>query len=226
MNMMVRPFEFERRFDLEALPDLDQAAVLEQEQSDREDEERVLAEREAIASVARADGFSAGLEFARKEREAETLRVAGKLASALERSIAQAATIQGEITLDAIALAVAIGEGLAGELIKRAPLASAETTISKALAEQFERPRLIVKVAEKDRTALQEFIDRQVELVGYEGRMTVQADPDLAVGDCIVEWSDGGVRSILSERRERVIGQLVELLAANDPAEAGHGVEA
>ena len=214
MNNLVRKFEFERRFDLEGMASAQQAELLEREQAERDEQDRLNAEHEALKSIARSEGFEAGVAFARKERESEALRLGSKFMETLELSLANAADFHRVVTLDAIGLAVSIAEGLAGELIKAAPLVSAETTIAKALAQEFERPRLVVKVAAADLEALQDFIKCKAELIAYEGRIVVQSDPLLAAGDCIVEWSDGGIRSIMTERRERVIGQLQDLLAA------------
>ena len=213
MSNVVRRFEFERRFDLEGLAAAQQAELLEREQAGRDEQERLNAEHEALKSIARSEGFEAGIACARKERESEALRLGSKFMETLELSLANAADFHREVTLDAIELALSIAEGLAGELIKAAPLASAETTIKKALAEEFERPRLLVKVAAEDLEALRDFIKSKAELIAYEGRIVVQSDPLLAVGDCIVEWSDGGIRSIMTERRDRVIGQLQDLLS-------------
>lgn len=216
---IVRPFDFGRRFDLEGMRASDRETVLEQEREAREEEERVAAEREAIGAVARAQGFEEGMAAARLERDSEVLRMGAELNAALARSFAQAGDFQGQLTVDAVALAVAIGEGLAGELIKRSPLGAAETSISKALIEQFERPKLTVKVNAADQEHLKAFIDEQVQLVGFEGRLHIQPDETLSRGDCIIEWSDGGIRSIFSERRERVIGQLLEILDAKRSGE-------
>lgn len=212
----LRRFEFDRRFDLSHLSDADRARTLEAEAEIRDEIERKQAEAEAIKAVARAEGYQAGLEAARKEREAELGDAVARLNNNLERAFIQAAEFHGEVTLDAVALAVAIGEGLAGELFKANPLGCAQHAISTALIEQFERPRMTIKVCPVDRAELAAFVDSKINLTGYEGRIIFQDDANLQSGDCLIEWSDGGIRAVMTERRERVLGELLDLVATRE----------
>lgn len=214
----IRPFEFGRRFDIEELPEQDQAEQLEREEQQREKAERDLAEREAQVAVAKAEGYEAGHAAAKTEIEAEMTRVGSVLADRLDAAFSSAETIYQRITDDAIELALAIGKGLAGELMRDDPLGCAEQAIANALAEQIDRPRLIVKTAPSDLRALESFVEKHAEEVRYEGRIMVQDDQNLSPGDCIIEWADGGMRAINDERVARVSGEIAGLLAAHKKA--------
>lgn len=56
----------------------------------------------------------------------------------------------------------------------------------------LDEPRIIVKVAEPLVQGVREKLEATAQAHGFEGRVVVQADPRLAVGDARVEWTDGG----------------------------------
>ena len=46
-----------------------------------------------------------------------------------------------------------------------------------------------------------ERIERLAAQSGFEGRLVILAEPEIATGDCRIEWVDGGV--VLDMRRHR-----------------------
>jgi len=47
-----------------------------------------------------------------------------------------------------------------------------------------------------------------VRAKSFEGRLVVLAEPDIAVGDCRIEWADGGINRD-SAAADAVIGEAV-----------------
>ena len=56
---------------------------------------------------------------------------------------------------------------------------------------------------------------------GFEGRLVVLAEPDIALGDCRIEWADGGVIRD-SAKTEAAIAEMVRrYVTARAPDDAG-----
>ena len=60
---------------------------------------------------------------------------------------------------------------------------------------------------------LHETAKRELEEIartrGFDGRLVVVAEPEIAVGDCKIEWADGGVVRDMAET-EKSIGEAVQ----------------
>ena len=68
------------------------------------------------------------------------------------------------------------------------PLASA------CFRELVAAPHVVVRVNEWLHQAAREELDKTTQACGFAGRLVLLAEPDIAVGDCRIEWADGGVR--------------------------------
>ena len=51
---------------------------------------------------------------------------------------------------------------------------------------------------------------------GFEGRLVVLAEPDIAAGDCRIEWADGGIERD-SAAIDAAIGEAVDPLSRRTP---------
>ena len=51
----------------------------------------------------------------------------------------------------------------------------------------------MVRVSEALHAVTRERLEATARLRGFEGRLVVLAEPDLAPGDCRIEWADGGM---------------------------------
>lgn len=193
-------FAFNRRFD--EPPKLASPDTAAQEAARQEE---LWQERLATACAeAREEGHAAGFAEGRAEAQAASMLLAEQLKDRLS-ALFDAVDRQHEaLERDATALALAAGEALAGAALQRLPHAGAEALIREALAEQFERPRLMLRLSPSDREPLEAFATSYALSMGYEGRLSFQTDPSLEPGDCIVEWADGGIGHRAATLRARV----------------------
>ena len=64
---------------------------------------------------------------------------------------------------------------------------------TEMVSNAFEWPHVVVRIAEpiyeQARTRLEEIARMQ----GFEGRLVILAEPGMALGDCRIEWADGGL---------------------------------
>ena len=94
---------------------------------------------------------------------------------------------------EAVDIAVAVARKLCNELIAGEPMAGITGLVRDYFSHLVSTPHLVVRINE----ALYEIARERIELLakrsGFEGRLVILAEPEIATGDCRIEWADGGV---------------------------------
>jgi flagellar assembly protein FliH len=156
-----------------------------------------LADHEVRVGEAETRGYRNGFTAGQQEAAGESAR---RLAIAME-SIAHSLSIltrglsgvELRVEAEAVEVAVATGRKLAEALIAREPFAEVEALARDCFRELVATPHVVVRVND----AL--YADAQAKLAdiaretGFDGRLLVLAEPEIAVGDCRIEWADGGM---------------------------------
>ena len=148
---------------------------------------------------ARADGIALGraeavaeydIERESERRRQDTLAaVAERLAELLARS-AQAAEEAGR---DALAVAGAVARKLLPRFYQEHACSEIEGFVEGILARTQDEPTVIVRISPTLVADLAPGIEAALAANGHEKRLRVLADPAVAVGDCRIEWSGGGI---------------------------------
>lgn len=68
-----------------------------------------------------------------------------------------------------------------------------EALLAAAFDQALDEPRIIVRCAEGLRETLEPIIQRTALLAGFDGKLSMIADPGLAETDCRIEWAEGGI---------------------------------
>lgn len=177
-------FTFDTRFDGGDQPVSEPAEALPR--FTEEDIERARAEGHAA-------GFLAGQAEARGQSDSE-------LGSAMESFAANAtsllAALQAEgavIRGEAVALAMTVAQKLAPALIATRPESEIEAVLRDCLTHLNREPHIVLRVASAFVDRLKETVDRMAMERGLAGRIILLGQTDIAEGDCVVEWADGGV---------------------------------
>ncbi|MCC7348851.1 MAG: flagellar assembly protein FliH [Variibacter sp.] len=155
-----------------------------------------LAQQQAALAEAEARGYRTGQSAGQAEAAADAQR---KLAAALDRAGAALegmvhglAAVETRLEIEAVEVAVAIARKLAGALLEREPFAEIAALARENFRPLVGVPHVVVRVNdalyEEARARLGEIAQR----CGFEGRLVVLAEPDIAPGDCRIEWADGG----------------------------------
>lgn len=142
-------------------------------------------------------GFARGVGEGQQRTQAQT---EARLAAALERLAEGAAQLigaadrrQADLEREALAFAVALARKLAGDALAAEPLAA----IAEAARDAFQHlrgvPHLVVRVNEGLVEPVDALIQRIARERGFEGRLVVLGEPDIARADVRLEWADGGV---------------------------------
>lgn len=154
------------------------------------------AEHAAKLAAAEAKGYRKGFADAAAEAAAEGPRrnaaALERIAAAVEQLTASLTAVEAKLEAEAVGVALAVARKLAAELISREPMAEIAALARDCFRHLVAAPHVVVRVND----ALHEFARDQIEKIarerGFEGRLVVLAEPDIAVGDCRIEWADGG----------------------------------
>ncbi len=149
-----------------------------------------LAEAE---TTARSRGYSEGQNNAKAAAERRVAEALERIAAGLAETGAALKAIETRLECEAVEVAVAVARKLAPALIEREPFAEIAALASDCFRQLTASPHIAVRVNNGLYDMTREKLDDIVRARGVEGRLVVLAQPDIAVGDCRIEWADGGI---------------------------------
>ncbi|MCC2113069.1 MAG: flagellar assembly protein FliH [Hyphomicrobiales bacterium] len=183
----------------------------------------------AAIAAAEARGLQRGVDQGRTGAEATAAQVlaveAGRLADAAAALMATLDNEQRRYQTEAIDLAVTVARKLAAALIAREPLAEVEALVGECLGPLRKTPHLVVRTSTGQIDALRQVTDRLAFEKGFEGRLVLLAEDDLAVGDCRIEWADGGIDRSRVEIDRQIDSIIDRFLAARSNTETENRAE-
>jgi len=211
-------FLFDTSFDVDDAPAAEAAA---QEAANVEpvpppapsfSEEELAAAREE----ARAEGRAEGEAAVRASLEQAAVMTLGRLAGALPglaRQIEEGFVRNARLMLEA---SVAALGRLAPELSRRGGLIEVEGLLQQTVRDLRDESRIVVRLNDQLLDRLSARLDHVARSTGFEGRIVLLADDEIAVGDCRIEWADGGVERITSRVWAEIEAAVKRALAASD----------
>jgi flagellar assembly protein FliH len=174
------------------------------------------AEIAELVAAAEQRGYRAGFETGQNETKAESDR---RVAIALEHvgvsihSIAAGFSgIEQRMEGEAVEVALAVARKLCAELIAAQPLVEMTALVSDCFRQLVATPHIVVRINDATYDEAHERIERLARQNGYEGRLVIMAEPDIAHGDCRIEWADGGVvleRAAIETKISELVGRYV-----------------
>jgi flagellar assembly protein FliH len=156
-----------------------------------------LAEHTAKLKEAEASAYKHGFDEATAQARADSEQ---RIAAALEH-IASAigcldnslAAVESRLETEAVEVAVAVARKLAPDLIAREPLAEIAALATECFRHLVKTPHLAVRVNDALHATAREKLEEIVHRCGLESRLVVLGEPEIAPGDCRIEWADGGI---------------------------------
>src|SRR5437016_8459464 len=94
---------------------------------------------------------------------------------------------------EAVDVAVAVARKLCSQLVAAEPLGEITGLVSDCFSQLVSTPHLVVRINSSLYEAAREKIERLAAQSGFQGRLVILAEPEIATGDCRIEWADGGV---------------------------------
>jgi flagellar assembly protein FliH len=191
---------------------------------DRSREKSSPAEVAQKVAAAEAKGYRAGFDAGQREAKAESDR---RTALALEEIkitmqgiAARFAGVESRMETEAVDVAVAVARKLCGELIAAEPLGELSGLVSECFSHLVSTPHLVVRVNDQLYDAARERIERLAKPSGFQGRLVILAEPEIATGDCRIEWADGGVvleRATIEAKINELVGRYIASRKGTEP---------
>ena len=160
------------------------------------------------------DGYDAGQREAKAESDRRGALALEEIGIGIKGIAARFSGIETRMETEAVDVAVAVARKLCSELISGEPLGEIAALVGDCFSHLVSTPHLVVRINDSLYDAARERIDRLAKQSGFEGRLVILAEPEIATGDCRIEWADGGV---VLERAaiEAKINELVERYIAS-----------
>lgn len=193
-------FLFDRNLEPRAQASEPPEAVLERRLRRQFESELALARQGEYAR-----GREEGAEAARQSLEARTLEAAGELVASAESLMQRLEQECRAVRKDAVELALAAAERLAGELVRREPTALLEGLFADCLEHLRSEPHIAVRVNDDLAEPLEKAVSAIAAERGFAGRIVVLGDPETARGDCRIEWADGGIERDFDALRASIV---------------------
>ena len=156
-----------------------------------------LADHRAKVEDAEAAGYRKGFTAGQQEAQGETARRIAVAMEDIARSLNKLSRglsgVEQRVEAEAIEVAVTTGRKLASALIEREPFAEIQALAAGCFRELIATPHVVVRVHDNLYTEAQTRLTEIARQSGFEGRLLVLAEPDIGIGDCRIEWADGGM---------------------------------
>ena len=160
-------------------------------------------------------------DFAAPERTREKAATAAEIAQKVAEAEARAyqdgiaagiGNIESKMETEAVDVAVAVARKLCADLVAAEPLGEIMALVKDCFSHLVATPHLVVRINDQLYEAAREKIERLAKQSGFEGRLVILAEPEIATGDCRIEWADGGVvleRSAIAAKIDDMVGRYI-----------------
>jgi len=151
--------------------------------------------QKVAAAEARAyrDGYDAAQHEAKVESDRRMALALEEIRVAMQGILVRFAGVERRMETEAVDVAVAAARKLCSQLIAAEPLGEITGLVSDCFSHLVSTPHLVVRINASLYEAAREKIERQAAQSGFQGRLVILAEPEIATGDCRIEWADGGV---------------------------------
>jgi flagellar assembly protein FliH len=161
--------------------------------------ERAATAAEVAQKVAAAEaqafrsGFDAGQREAKAESDRRSALALEEIKIAMQGIAARLSNVETRMETEAVDVAIAVARKLCAELVAAEPLGEIMGLVQDCFAHLVATPHLVVRINDQLYESAHERIERLAKQSGFEGRLVILAEPEVATGDCRIEWADGGV---------------------------------
>ena len=172
-----------------------------------------IAQKVASAEAhAYRDGYEAAQREAKVESDRRSALALEEIGIAIKGIASRFSGIETRMETEAVDVAVAVARKLCSELVSREPLGEITALVSDCFSHLVSTPHLVVRIHDSLYEAAREKIERLAQQSGFEGRLVILAEPEIATGDCRIEWADGGVvleRAAIETKINELVGRYI-----------------
>jgi len=180
--------------------------------------ERAATAAEVAQKVAAAegrayrDGFDAGQREAKAESDRRSALALEEIKIAMQGIASRFAGVETKMETEAVDVAVAVARKLSSELIAAEPLGEITGLVTECFSHLVATPHLVVRINDQLYDAAHQRIEQLAKASGFQGRLVILAEPEIATGDCRIEWADGGVvieRAAIEAKIDELVGRYI-----------------
>jgi len=156
------------------------------------------------------DGYDTAQREAKAESDRRTALALEEIAIGIQGIATRFSGIETRMETEAVDVAVAVARKLCSELISGEPLVEISGLVSDCFSHLVSTPHLVVRINDSLYEAAHERIERLAKQSGFAGRLVILAEPEIATGDCRIEWADGGVvleRAAIEAKINELVGR-------------------
>jgi len=153
-----------------------------------------LAEHAAKLAEAEAAAYRNGYSAAAADAEQRAAAALERIAASLQILAGGLATVEARLESETVEVAMAVAKKLAPELIAREPFAEIAALAKNCFRHLVAAPHVVVRINDQMHEGAREKLEQTTHASGFDGRLVVLAEPDIAPGDCRIEWADGGIK--------------------------------
>ncbi|GLR95709.1 flagellar assembly protein FliH [Bradyrhizobium liaoningense] len=168
-----------------------------------------IAEAEARAYQ---QGFAAGQHEAKAESDRRVALAMEEINIAIRGVASGIGNIETRMETEAVEVAVAVARKLCADLVAAEPLGEVVALVKDCFSHLVATPHLVVRINDALYDAAREKIERLAKQSGFEGRLVILAEPEIATDDCRIEWADGGVvleRGAITAKIDEMVGRYI-----------------
>jgi flagellar assembly protein FliH len=166
----------------------------------------------AAEAKAYRDGYAAAQREAKVESDRRAALALEEIGLGIKGIASCFAGIEGRMETEAVDVAVAVARKLCSELVSREPLGEITALVADCFSHLVSTPHLVVRINEQLYESARQSIERLAAQSGFEGRLVILAEPEIATGDCRIEWADGGVvleRAVIEAKIDELVGRYI-----------------
>ncbi|MBV8837488.1 MAG: flagellar assembly protein FliH [Alphaproteobacteria bacterium] len=152
-----------------------------------------LAQHEAQLAQAQAEAYRNGLAAAEAKIEGRTSAACDRIAQGIAALAQGLRAIEARLEAESVEIAVAVARKLAPETIAAEPFAEIAALAAGCFRQLVGAPHVVVRIAEPIYEQAHTRLEEIARVQGFDGRLVVLAEPGMPLGDCRIEWADGGV---------------------------------
>lgn len=179
-------------------------------------EDELAAACEQARKQGEQQGHQRGLVEGQQRLEAQMAAALSTISAQLTLAVRAATEAPVEITQAATELAMAILRKMHPALSAKRGLVEVEGVLADCLEQLKNEPRLVAYVPNQLLDPLNERVATISAARGFEGRVVLIGDPDLADSDCRIEWADGGLERDTRRLWSDIEAALDRCLGQND----------
>lgn len=148
---------------------------------------------DALKKESYDSGFSAGKEVAADIHAQNLTALLNRICGEIIHLVADSQNQQQEKDEQLRRIILAIAKKVLPEYTTRYGLQEIQKVISDTITEMVHEPRLVVRINQQQFDVINSHIHEITVQKAYAGKVVVLADTDIAIGDCRIEWADGGL---------------------------------